>query len=157
MENENESERLGKSDFDELKREIKQTKARIGWISMLLVLILIGLAYLSIDVYRKNNASEILDSSNRVLLVHIVSEDSEVSDAKQVENALANGGMVQLELSAVSLEKALRGKPYGAYGASDSDGYHYILGALLNYIASRGWSLIQAPSSGLANQYYFVR
>lgn len=157
MENENESVGLEKSDFIELKREIKQAKARIGWISLLLALIVIGLAYLSFDVYRENNASESMDSSNRVLLVHILSEDSEFSDVTQVKNALSNGGMIQLELSVESLEKALGSEQYGVYGASNSDGYHYILGALLNYIASRGWSLIQAPTSGLANQYYFTR
>ncbi len=157
MDNESESAGQETYDFNILKREIKQTKAKVGWISLLLVLIVIGMAYLSFDVYRKNNASKSLDSSNRVLLIHIVSEDSEFSDAVQVKNALSNGGMIQLELSSESLEKALGSEPYGAYGASDSDGYHYILGALLNYIASRGWSLIQAPTTGLANQYYFVR
>lgn len=157
MDNENESAGQETYDFNLFKREIKQTKAKVGWISLLLVLIVIGMAYLSFDVYRENNASESMDSSNRVLLVHIVSEDSEYSDATQVKNGLSNGGMIQLELSAEALEKALGSELYRSYGASNSDGYHYILGALLNYIASRGWSLIQAPTSGLAPQYYFVR
>ncbi|MDC7236794.1 MAG: hypothetical protein PQJ45_03345 [Sphaerochaetaceae bacterium] len=33
----------------------------------------------------------------------------------------------------------------------------YILGGILNYISSKGWALVQAPTSGLNSSYYFTK
>ncbi|MFA5546430.1 MAG: hypothetical protein WDA14_12345 [Sphaerochaetaceae bacterium] len=148
---------IDQSDLDELKNEIRKSKANFGGVIILLILILIGLTYLSINVYRETNSSEVIDSSGRVLLVGIGSDDSDLSDETQVKNALSNGGMVQLSMSKDTLKDVLSSDVYGYYGASDSEGYYYTLGALLNYIASRGWTLIQAPSTGLSDEYYFIK
>lgn len=151
---------IDQSDLDELKREIRKTKANFGGIVFLLFLIVIGLAYLSISVYRKTHSNKIFDSTSSVLIVRIKSEesdDSDCSDARQVENAITSGGMIQLKLSGDFLKEAMGSDLYGNYGAANSKGYYYILGAVLNYVASRGWTLIQGPSSGLANVYYFIQ
>ena len=84
---------IDQSDLDELKREIRKTKANFGGIVFLLFLIVIGLAYLSISVYRKTHSNKIFDSTSSVLIVRIESEesdDSDCSDARQVENAITD-------------------------------------------------------------------
>lgn len=97
-----------------------------------------------------------LQSSSRVLVVEIRSISSGISDEAQVRNALFNGGCIRLENSSECYAELL-GSGYYDYGARNSDRYFYITGAALNYIASKGWTLVQAPSSGETGYYYFVR
>lgn len=148
---------IEESDLNELKREIRNAKAKFGAVISLLILLVLGLAYISFVTYRQTNSSDVIDSHNRVLLVQIGSDYSKLSDAIQVKNALKDGGMIRLELDKEFLEESFGSSSYQSYGATNSEGYHYILGALLNYIASRGWNLIQGPSSGLSDSYYFAK
>lgn len=99
-----------------------------------------------------------ISSIHRILLVRMENKVSysDASDSVQVNNALRNGGSIVIKDSNDGYKKAF-GEEYGRYGASDSSGYYYTKGAVLNYIASRGWKLIQAPSSGLTDEYYFVK
>jgi hypothetical protein len=41
------------------------------------------------------------------------------------------------------------------YGALDSSNRFYPLGAILNYIASKGWMLVQNSSPVLQGDYYY--
>lgn len=148
---------LDESDLDDLLKEIRKSRVKLGGIKVLLILIVIALAYISASIYLGNNSTEVLDSSNRVLVVRIDEEATEYSDTTQVKNALEKGGMIQVKLDGDSLEKVLGSYEFGNYGAMGADGYYYTLGAFLNYIASRGWTFVQAPSSGLSNYYYFKK
>ena len=130
----------------------------LKFIKVMLLLIAIGTLWLG------------LQTSSRVLVVEIntsVSLDSEASgwakllsgetsDRTQVRNALRNGGLIKLGNSSESYASLL-GSDYYSYGARDSDNYFFISGAALNYIASQGWTLVQAPESGTVGTYYFVR
>ena len=148
---------IDRSDFEELKREIRSSKTKITGIIVFLFLITVALGYLTINAYRENNASDFVDSTRRVLMVSFVNDSDKVSDEKQVKNALANGGMIQLQIDGTSLKTSFGSDDYKEYGASDYGGSFYIIGAALNYIASRGWALIQSPTTGLTSDYYFIK
>ena len=72
----------------------------------------------------------------------------------QIDNALKNGGMIVLNTQNLNsgFETLI-----SLYGAADASGSYYTYGAVLNYIASWGWELVQAPTSGLSDYYYFVK
>jgi hypothetical protein len=146
---------LHEPDLDDLLKEIRKTKVNLGGIKVLLILIVIGLAYISASIFLGNNSTEVLDSTNRALVIRIDEEASEYSDVTQVKNALGKGGMIQVKISGDSLKEVLGSAEFSNYGAMGADGYYYTLGAFLNYIASRGWTFVQAPSSGLSTYYYF--
>ena len=136
------------------------TKKRIDLqyiiIIALLSVIAAGILYLTISQYRQNNKSELLGSSNRVLVVEINNSLSEedVSDNTQRKNALANGGMIRLNSENLDSSFKIALEPYAAQNAS---GYYWVLGSSLNYISSEGWQLVQGPSSGLSNMFFFIR
>ncbi len=146
---------LHEPDLDDLLKEIRKAKVNLGGIKVLLILIVIALAYISTTIYLGNNSTEVFNSTNRALVIRIDEEATEYSDATQVKNALEKGGMIQVKISGDSLKEVLGSAKFGNYGAMGADGYYYTLGAFLNYIASRGWTFVQAPSSGLSNYYYF--
>ena len=119
-------------------------------ICTVLVIVIIAMLLLQTNVIK-------LGSGKALLIVHMTNEDAEEkSDKTQVENALKNGGTIFVPLSSDGLEKAF-GKSYVSYGATNSKGYVYLEGAAMNYIISKGWSLIQAPSTGLSSIYYFEK
>lgn len=157
MEDERQIVQIDGSDFEELKREIRRSKTKTTGVMVLLFLIAFALGYLTINVYRENNASDQVDSSRRVLLVSFVNDYDKISDETQVKNALANGGMIQLQINGTALKKSFGNDDYKEYGASDYGGSFYIIGAALNYIASRGWALVQSPTTGLMSDYYFSK
>jgi hypothetical protein len=148
---------IDRSDFEELKREIRRSKTRITGVIVLLFLIVVALGYLTINMYRENNASDLVDSTRRILMVSFVNDSDKVSDETQVKNALTNGGMIQLQINGTALRKSFGSDDYKKYGASDYGGSFYIIGAALNYISSRGWTLVQSPTTGLMSDYYFIR
>ncbi|MCK9482301.1 MAG: hypothetical protein M0R38_11140 [Bacteroidia bacterium] len=148
---------IEKSDLEELKREIRHNKTKLTGVTLLLLLIAIALGYLSFNTYRENNASKLIDSTRRVLMVSLTNNYDEISDEKQVGNALLNGGMIQLQIDGEALLESFGNTNYKQYGASGSSGKFYIMGAMLNYIASRGWTLIQSSTSILNNEYYFIK
>ena len=125
-------------------------------ITILLLIIAIGLGYLVFVQYRQSNSSDKLDSSNRVLVIELREDlaEADISDEKQVRNALKNGGMIRLNIS--DLGSSLKSK-IEPYAASNSDNRYWILGAFLNYISSEGWELTQAPTTGLSQLYYFKK
>ena len=122
----------------------------------MLIILTIIVFYLAFSQFRKNNTTEIFNSTNRVLLVEIDSdlERDDLSDYTQIQNALKDGGTMRLNPN--NLDKTLDSK-IDYYAATDSNGQFWVLGALLNYIASEGWELVQAPTTGLATNYYFIR
>ena len=128
----------------------------LGLIKFLLVVIAIGIGYLCFAQFQ---GTQSFDSTPKILIIDvlrdIVSEDS-LSDSTQVSNALEDGGMIQIKIDNDWLEDTF-GYGYAYYGASDSEGYHYTLGAVMNYVASQGWTFVQAPSSGLSTTYYFEK
>lgn len=148
---------IDRSDFEEVKREIRSSKTKITGVIVFLFIITVALGYLTIGVYRKNNASDLVESTRRVLMVSFVNDYDKISDEKQVKNALANGGMIQLQIDGTSLKTSFGSDDYKKYGAPDYSGSFYIIGAALNYIASRGWALIQSPTTGLTSDYYFIK
>ena len=124
------------------------------FLTFLMVIIAVGIGYLAIAQFRQTHSSETLDSSNRVLAVNIDSdlESSDISDEEQIKNALKNGGLMRINPDNIS--KNLKYK-LDRYAAGDSTNHYWVLGAFLNYIASEGWELVQAPSSGLSQMFYF--
>ena len=122
----------------------------------ILLIILVGcVGYLVVSRFREKNSAAGLDSSNRVLVVYMNSDSStDQSDSTQIRNAFNNGGMIKLDPNDISTDLKLEMEPYAA---SDSRGMYWVTGAVLNYIASRGWNLVQAPTTGLANCYYFTK
>ena len=128
----------------------------LGFIKFLLVVIAVGIGYLCFAQFQ---GTQSFDSTPKILIIDVlrdtVNEDS-LSDSTQVRNALEDGGMIRIKIDNDWLDDAF-GSTYSRYGASDSEGYHYTLGALLNYVASQGWTFVQAPSSGLSTSYYFEK
>ena len=121
----------------------------------ILLIILVGcVGYLVVSRFREKNSSASIDSSNRVLVVYINNDSSDQSDMTQIKNAFNNGGMIKLDPNNISTELKWQME---SYGASDSDGMYWVTGAVLNYVASRGWNLVQAPTTGLVNCYYFAK
>ncbi|MBR0318566.1 MAG: hypothetical protein IJQ86_04680 [Spirochaetia bacterium] len=146
--------------MDEEKNNVKEEppKVNLTGIFFLLILIFICNGYICLSIIRQTNSNNGIDSTHRVLLLtmedNISSKDA--SDDIQVNNALKNGGTVRVKDSNEGYQKAF-GYEYERYGAINSSGTYWTKGAVLNYIASRGWTLIQAPSTGLTDMYYFVK
>ena len=144
--------------MEELKNEIAESNRKLKYLMILVALLIVLCGYLCFAVYRSTNATYAVDSTHRVLIVSLEDDlsDSDRSDKTQVKNALEDGGMVRIRQTNEDIEYSV-GSSYKYYGAGDSDGTFWTTGALLNYIASRGWTFVQAPSSGLTNEYYFVK
>ena len=134
------------------------SKSRKAAYIILLLLLTAGIGYLCVSTYRETHASDSMDSTKRVLAVCIESDisDSNRSDKTQVTNALNDGGMIRLKASNEGYEYSL-GTAFKQYGASNASGSFWTLGAVLNYIASRGWTFVQGPSSGLSDYYFFIK
>lgn len=121
----------------------------------ILLIILVGcVGYLVVSRFREKNSSDSIDSSNRVLVVYMDNNSSDQSDMTQIKNAFNNGGMIKLDPNNISTDLKWQME---SYGAADSDGMYWVTGAVLNYVASRGWNLVQAPTTGLTNCYYFTK
>lgn len=136
--------------------EERNNPPSLGLIKFLLIVIAIGICYLC---YVEFQGSQSIDATPAVLILYCESDyasDDDLSDTTQIRNALADGGMISVKIDNDWLRTNF-GAEYTHYGASNADGYHYTLGALLNYIASQGWTLVQAPSSGLSEYFYFTR
>ena len=160
MEDGRDEVKLDELDIRHIRQSIESSssKGAILFIVFLLLLLTAGIGYLCFNTYRETHSTETMDSIKRVLVVSIESDiaDSDRSDKTQVTNALENGGMVRLKNTSEGYEYSL-GTGYKKYGANDSNGYIWLNGAVLNYVASRGWTLVQGPSSGLSREYYFVK
>lgn len=142
----------------DLKNEIRKTNRKLSWLMFIVLLMTILCGYLCFEVYRSTNSTGVMDSSHRILIVSIESNlsDSDRSDRTQVRNALDAGGMIRIRLGNDDIEYSM-GTSFKAYGADNADGKFWTMGGLLNYIASRGWTLVQAPSSGLTDAFYFTK
>ena len=126
-----------------------------SFIKFLLLVIAIGICYLCFVQFQETKS---FDSTPKILIVNVLSNmasEESLSDSTQVDNALENGGMIQIKIDNDWLENTL-GQSYLYYGAADADGYHYTLGAVMNYIASNGWTFVQY-SSELGGTYYFTK
>ncbi len=88
-----------------------------------------------------------------LLYVSIASDyDNNTSDIEQVDKALRDGGMIKIKANSNFISNVMPGAQ--SYGASNSSGSYYIYGAIINYIASRGWTLVSADGQ---DDLYFVR
>lgn len=102
-------------------------------------------------------APQVVESTKKILIVYFTEDrDDEVSDTTQIRNALANGGMIVVYKKFEGYEAAF-GDKFKAYGAVDAEGSSYTFGSVLNYIASEGWLLVQAPSTEYNSYYYFQK
>ncbi|MGD1816249.1 MAG: hypothetical protein ACPKNR_04365 [Pleomorphochaeta sp.] len=128
---------------------------KLGAIKFFLFIVVIEIGYLCFMMYQEYFDKNI---STRTLIVNIgdINDDIEFSDSTQIENALSTGGMIIISLDSDWLDKNFN-KYYSIYGANDSEGMFYVMGGVINYISSNGWLLVQAPSSGLNNSYYFTK
>ncbi len=132
---------------DTIEKKLKKSVflLRIATICLLLLLLL--------QIWQSHSFG-IIPSSSRVLVVQLSQDMDDISDKTQVENALKNGGMIKVDVEKLTNSF---GYEYQYYGASDSEGTFYTLGGVLNYIASKGWTLVQPPTTGLSDMYYFVK
>lgn len=129
-----------------------------GFVIFLLIVLVCGIGYLCVSDYREKNASSMIESTNKILILNISDSATDVSDSTQVKNALNSGGQIIIQdTDSKTFEEAFSSISWKSYGANNSKGYMFTRGALLNYIASRGWKLIQAPSTGLSAVYYFTK
>ena len=138
----------------------KEVRTKTPAIIVILLLILVfGIAYLCFSDFREKNSTEIIDSTRSVLLVQFAYGDDnpEYSDTTQVRNAMDSGGMIIIDVTDADSITESMGSLWQSYGASNADGYYYLYGAVLNYIASHGWNLVQGPSTGLSMIFYFSR
>ena len=144
--------------IDALRNEIADSNRKIKCLIVLVVLLIVLCGYLCYVVFRSTNSTGVIDSTHRVLIVSLENglSDSYRSDKTQMKNALEDGGMVRIRPTNEDIIYSV-GIDYLDYGASDSDGNYWTIGALLNYIASRGWTLVQTPSTGLSSDYYFIK
>ena len=124
---------------------------------ILLMLIVCGITYLCCSDYLGKNATEIIDSTSRILILKVSDSANNYSDSTQGKNVINKGGTIILKDFDSDSINAVFGEYWNSYGGADANGYHYLDGALLNYIASKGWNLIQAPSTGLGSTYYFTK
>lgn len=144
--------------------EKEQTKREERKISLLksikitLILLLISNLYLCLNVYRENRHSFLDKSKHRVLIVSFVNESVEdVSDSRQISQGLDNGGHIRIADSNDGYHKAFSDK-FEYYGATNYEGMYWSKGAVLNYIASEGWTLIQRESLSYNNdEYYYIK
>ena len=160
MDDEKSEVKLDETDIRYLRQVIERSSSKgvLVFIAILLLVLTVGIGYLCFNTYRETNATETIDSVKRVLVVTIESDlsDSNRSSTTQVKNAFADGGMIRIKSSNDGFDYSL-GSAYKQYGATDASGSFWSLGAVLNYIASRGWTFVQAPTTGLSDYYYFVK
>ena len=78
-------------------------------------------------------------------------EESELSDIIQITNAIKNGGLIKIKSESDWISSHFPSE-YIRYGAMNNDGAMWTEGAYLNYIAHKGWQLIDAENDML----YFV-
>ena len=144
--------------IEALRSEIADSNRKLKCMIVLVVLLIVLCGYLCYGVYRSTNSTGVIDSTHRVLIVSLEDDlpDSKRSDKTQVKNALEDGGMVRIRPNNDDITYSV-GNDYIYYGAIDSDGTYWTTGALMNYIASRGWTFVQAPTSGLTDNYYFIK
>ncbi len=95
-----------------------------------------------------------------VLILHFADVDTDMrSDITDVEYALDNGGTIWVDHTDGGC-KAAFGESYISFVESkfaEFKGRIYLDGTVLNYIVSRGWKLVQAPSTDSSYEYYFVK
>lgn len=89
-------------------------------------------------------------NSNAILVVHLNSDER--SDAVQIENAVDKGGQLSLDKESIPVMDEI-GPDVEGYGALNSQGSYYVNGAILNWVADKGWRLVAVN----LNSYYFVR
>ena len=148
---------LSMLDNEEKSKEF--IKSKIGFIAFTIEIIAICIIYLSVSNHLKSNSLLNFESTRRILTVFIINDDDEteendVSDITQISNALQNGGGVHINIG--NMDSDFK-ETISSYAAYDADGRYYVLGAVLNYIASKGWELVQGPSTGLSSIYYFIK
>ena len=144
--------------IEALRNEIVDSNRKLKCLIALVVLLIVLCGYLCYGVFGSTNSTGVIDSTHRVLIVSLENglSYSDRSDKTQVKNALEDGGMVRIRPTNDDITYSV-GYDYKYYGAGDAKGSIWTIGALLNYIASRGWTLVQAPSTGLSSDYYFIK
>ncbi|WP_291637676.1 hypothetical protein [Clostridium sp.] len=133
----------------------KTKTIKLGFLKVLLLIVAIGIGYLCFIQFQ----TKVLMLQSKVLIVKIETEESDeqkYSDSVQIQSAFDKGGMIILNLDGDWLDTVLD-PYYSEYGAMNSKGYFFLIGGVINFIAGQGWHLIQGPTSGLSNIYYFEK
>ena len=126
----------------------------------IVVLIIILLIIAGEGVFLCYNLYEEFDSreygridGEKLLIVSEVFDtpDEDLSDSTQISNALSDGGMIRIRHDNDWLDENFP-SAYKSYGAGNEEGYFWLRGGYLNYIASRGWILTDVEGA----TYYFV-
>lgn len=126
-------------------------------IILLLLLLTIGIGYLCYVEYKDKQIQPYVPPHG-VLVLYSDSDSPSYSDSTQVDNALSYGGEIHMDISSSdTITESFGSLNWQRSGASNSDDRFYLRGAVLNYIASHNWTLVQAPSTGISKTYYFVR
>ena len=168
---ENSSVRLCDDDIKYIKKLIERIKPKglmmvLFGISGLMLILAVCIIILCAKVGKTSvsvqpvlqSANEYTATENKILIISIEQNlnKSECSDQTQVEEALQKGGMIRIGTSVDTIEYSM-GDSIWSYGASTSKGEVLTYGALFNYVASKGWKLIQAPIVGISDRYYFSK
>ena len=128
-----------------------------GVIILLLLLITIEIGYLCYVEYKDKQIQPYIPPHG-VLVLYTDSDSSSYSDSTQVDNALSYGGEIHIDISSSdAITESFGSLDWQRSGAIDNEDTFYLRGAVLNYIASFNWTLVQAPTSGISKAYYFVR
>lgn len=139
------------------KELVRTRKALSTLVTFLVILCLIVGAAIFLEHF---NGMGLVKSNHRVLVLTVLNDskdkDSDFSDSVQIKNALNNGGLIRVDLSEDNLFQSFDRRTIQTYAALDENGSYWPLGALLNYIASNGWTLVEAPDNVILT-YYFVK
>ena len=137
----------------EISELVYHQKKIIRLCCIILAFLIIGSICVSVLVFQR------LTTKNQVLVVWVETDENSgtLSDYTQIQNALRKGGMIHISLTQITSSSSSLSIEIQSYGAANDAGNYYVLGAFLNYVASKGWELVQSPSSGLSNHYYFVK
>ena len=140
-------------DIERINETIKSSSVKFSYSSLIVLIIAIVLGLM---VYYMIGSD--LSEEYRILTVSFssFSEEVERSDCIQVENALKYGGQIIVLNENDGYEYAF-GREYERYGALNGSNMYYTRGAVLNYIASKGWNLVEAPTTGLSDNFYFSK
>lgn len=79
----------------------KKKGPSLGFIKFLLLLIVIGFAYLCFVQYQEKQS---VDPRQRILIVDVIDREDSLSDRTQVQNALECGGMIKIKIDSDCLD-----------------------------------------------------
>ncbi len=94
-------------------------------------------------------------SGDNAILIVEVQRSGHEQDATLVKNALKKGGVIKIsgDTGCVEFLSKEVGPNVERYGAMGGDGKYFVMPAIMNWIADKGWRLQQVAN----NDYVFVK